>query len=154
MQNHFRFHPVLTLRGWRDVKIRELTCLKICLDHCNCHWDLVARYLGAGKAALWHSDLTSVCFQRWLVTAKHTCTLCMWLCIKWRDVMHGCMVYTERAEMAAVSSGTNHARTKQCCKYAPWVDTQSPLWKDTVTHLELYMTRAQWVCSRAENSAI
>ena len=27
----------------------------------------------------------------WEVTAKHTYTLRMWLCMKW----HGCMVYTE-----------------------------------------------------------
>ena len=27
----------------------------------------------------------------------------------WSDMMHGCMVYTERAEMAAVSCGTSHA---------------------------------------------
>ena len=36
------------------------------------------------------------------VTAKHACTSRMWLCMKW----HGCMVYTERAETAAVSCGT------------------------------------------------
>ena len=27
----------------------------------------------------------------------------------WSDVVHGCMVYTERTEMAAVSCGTSHA---------------------------------------------
>ena len=53
---------------------------------------------------------------RWLVTAKHACTLRMWICMKWRDMVHGCMVYTERAEMAAVSSGTSHVTTKQRCK--------------------------------------
>ena len=26
----------------------------------------------------------------------------MWLCMKGRDMVHGCMVYTERTEMAAV----------------------------------------------------
>ena len=32
---------------------------------------------------------------RWQVTAKHTCTLCMWLWIKWHcKLVHGCMVYT------------------------------------------------------------
>jgi len=29
----------------------------------------------------------------------------------WSDMVHGCMVYTERAEMAAVSCGTSHAST-------------------------------------------
>jgi len=42
---------------------------------------------------------------RWQVTAKHACLLRMWLFTQWRDMMHGCMVYTERAEMAAVSRG-------------------------------------------------
>ena len=42
---------------------------------------------------------------RWQVTAKHAYTLCMWLCMKW----HGCMVYTERTQMAAISCGTSHA---------------------------------------------
>ena len=27
----------------------------------------------------------------------------------WSDMVHSCMVYTERAEMAAVSCGTSHA---------------------------------------------
>ena len=51
---------------------------------------------------------------RWHVTAKHTCTLRMWFCMKW----HGCMVYTERAETAAVSCGTSHASA-----------VSTPLWR-------------------------
>ena len=51
---------------------------------------------------------------RWQVTAKHTCTLRMWFCMKW----HGCMVYTERAETAAVSCGTSHASA-----------VSTPLWR-------------------------
>ena len=45
---------------------------------------------------------------RWQVTAKHAYTLhkCGF---PWSDMVHGCMVYTERAEMAAVSCGTSHA---------------------------------------------
>ena len=64
----------------------------------------------------------------WQVTAKHACALRMWLCMKmnwclmssdvswhirdsfaWSGTVHGYMVYTERAEMAAVSCGTSHA---------------------------------------------
>jgi len=45
---------------------------------------------------------------RWQVTAEHTCTIRTWLCMKWHMV-HGCMVYTERAETAAVSCSTSHA---------------------------------------------
>ena len=37
------------------------------------------------------------------------------------------MVYTERAEMAAVSSATIHVRTKEYCSYTTWVDSQSAL---------------------------
>ena len=45
---------------------------------------------------------------RWQVTAKHTYTLHMWLCMKW----HGAWLYGVHrtcAEMAAVSCGTSHA---------------------------------------------
>ena len=38
---------------------------------------------------------------RWQVTAKHACTLCMWLCMKWRTT----------AVTAAVSCGTSYAST-------------------------------------------
>ena len=41
------------------------------------------------------------------------------------------MVYTERAEMAAVSSGTSHICTKQRRKHATWVAIQYALPKDT-----------------------
>ena len=35
---------------------------------------------------------------RWLVTAKHTCTLPRWLWMKWHcKMVNGCMVYTEHA---------------------------------------------------------
>ena len=51
----------------------------------------------------------------------------MWLCMKRCDTVHGCMVYTERAEMATVSSGTSNVRTKQRCNYTTVVDIQSTL---------------------------
>ena len=35
---------------------------------------------------------------RWQVTAEHACILCKWLCMKWCDTVHGCMVYTEHAD--------------------------------------------------------
>ena len=65
---------------------------------------------------LFHPHVTAVALKRpwsfcqkcrWQVTAKHAYTLHMWLCMKW----HGCMVYTEHAEMEAVSCGTSHAST-------------------------------------------
>ena len=61
---------------------------------------------------------------RWQVTTKHTCTLFMWLCRKWHDMVHGCMVYTECAKMAAVSHGTSHVTIKQHCKHTILVDIQ------------------------------
>ena len=37
--------------------------------------------------------------RRWQVTAKHAYTLRMWLCMTQSYTEHGCMVYTERAEI-------------------------------------------------------
>ena len=54
----------------------------------------------------------SFCLKcRWQVTAKHTYTLRMWLCMKW----HGAWLYGVHrtcAETAAVSCGTSHASIK------------------------------------------
>ena len=53
---------------------------------------------------------------RWQVTAKHTCTLCMWLCMKWHSAwLYG--VHRTCAETAAVWCGTS-------CKYTTLVDIQ------------------------------
>ena len=43
-------------------------------------------------------------------------------------MVHGCMVYTEHAEMAAVSCGTSHATTS--------VDIQKMRHKKLFTHVE------------------
>ena len=59
----------------------------------------------------------------WQVTAKRACTVRTWLCMKWRDRVHGCMMWTERAQqMAAVSQYTSHVRSKERCKYTTWVE--------------------------------
>jgi len=59
---------------------------------------------------LFHPRVTAVARKRprsfcqkcgWQVTAEYACTLRMWLCMKWLDMVHGCMVYTEYAEMVA-----------------------------------------------------
>ena len=39
-------------------------------------------------------------------------------------MVHGCMVYTERAKMAAVSRGISYTTTKQPCKFTTSVDIQ------------------------------
>ena len=66
---------------------------------------------------LFHPHVTAVARKRswsfcqkrwWQVAAKHTYTLCMWLCMKW----HGAWlfgVHRTCAETAAVSCGTSHA---------------------------------------------
>ena len=46
--------------------------------------------------------------RRWQVTAKQAYTLRIHG-FAWSDMVHGCKVYTECAEMAAVSCGTSHA---------------------------------------------
>ena len=52
------------------------------------------------------------------------------------------MVYTERAETAAVSRGTSHlVRTKQHCLYTTWVDIFKTRYKKLVAHLESHATR-------------
>ena len=81
--------------------------------------------------------------------APYVCGLCDVIII-----VHVYMAYTERAEVAAVSSGASRVRTKQRCIYTTWVDDQSPLWKATTTQLESRATRVQCVCLRAENTAI
>ena len=56
-----------------------------------------------------HKRSRSFCQKcRWQVTAKHTYTLHMWLCLKW----HGAWLYGVHrtcAKTAAVSCGTSHA---------------------------------------------
>ena len=76
------------------------------------------------------------------------------LCIKWCDMVQGCMVHTECTVMTAVSSGASHVRTKQRYNYTACVDIQSVLHKATFTCLESHATRAQRVCSKGENSSI
>ena len=55
--------------------------------------------------------------------------VCMWLCMKWRDMAHGCMVYTKRTETSAVSRGTRHVTTEQRCKYNTWVTIENKSYK-------------------------
>ena len=45
--------------------------------------------------------------------------------MKWGDMVHGCIVYTERAETAAVPGGTSHVSTKQHRKSTTSVNIQN-----------------------------
>jgi len=49
--------------------------------------------------------------------------------MKWRDMLYGSMVYTERAVAASGSHGINDVGTKQSCKqaYTALVDIPEPL---------------------------
>ena len=49
------------------------------------------------------------------------------------DTVHGCVVYTEHTEMAAVSRGTSHA---SAVKYPTSVDISKKCHKKLVTHVE------------------
>ena len=84
---------------------------------------------------------------RWQVTAKHTYTLCIWICIKW----HGAWLYGVHRTLPDGSSFMWH-QPCQCCKYITSVDNQ----KRAIKRYSLMQNhmRAQWVCSRAENSGI
>ena len=73
---------------------------------------------------------TSLSFCRWCrrqVTNKHTCTVRMWLCMKWRSMVHDCMVHTECADTAPVSCGTSHVTIKQRCPRSTSEDIQKAL---------------------------
>ena len=100
----------------------ELTLLYVSW-HCKWKW----RQTGKGEFSsswstillfqyLFHPHITAVVRKRsqslcqncrWQVTDnRHTLYVCSFA---WSDMVHGCMVYTERAETAAVSCGTSHA---------------------------------------------
>ena len=65
------------------------------------------------------------------------------------DIIHGCMVYGERAETAVVSRGTSHVTTKQCCKYTAWVIVKTCC-KNLLSLNQIHRQER----SRTENSAI
>ena len=69
---------------------------------------------------------------------------------------HGpcCMVYTERAETAAVSRGTGHVTTKHRCKYTTSADTQNRAVRKVVTHLESHMRLARSESCRERGLAL
>ena len=74
----------------------------------------------------------------------------------WSYMVHGCMVYTERAEMAAVSCGTSHASAVSTPLRWIFKKKKKKKKKRAIKNYSLMQNhmRAQWVCSRAENSAI
>ena len=51
-------------------------------------------------------------FKRTFILIRQMQNMCKFS-LKTRSMLHGCMVCTEHAKTAAVSSGTNHVTTKQ-----------------------------------------
>ena len=85
---------------------------------------------------------------RWQVTAKHVCILRIWFCMKW----HGAWLYGVHRTRRDDSSFMWH-QPCQRCKYTTSVDIQKTRYKKKRASHSCRM-RVQWVCSRAENSAI
>ena len=109
------------LECWtRDWKVTDLSPCRssgrIFFSRVNFLCWLLFRYLFHPRVtAVARKRSQSFCQKcRWQVTAKHACTLHMWLCMKWwSDTVYVYMVYTntEHAEMAAVSRGISHVGT-------------------------------------------
>ena len=85
---------------------------------------------------------------RWQVTAKHTCTLCMWLCMKW----HGAWLYGVHNMHQDGGSFMWH-QPCQRCKYTTSVDTEKRRYKELVNHVPLHANAVN-LLERAENNAI
>ena len=97
---------------------------------------------------------------RWQFTAKHTYTLPMRLWLKWLcKLVLGWMVYTKPAPRQQQFHVVPARRQpKSAYQYTTSVDIKNARYKKEkkmrVTYSESDATCAQWVCSRAENSAI
>ena len=73
-----------------------------------------------------------------------------------RDTVDWCMAVwcTQKSLCGDGSNFHVTPATEHLNSAATLVDTQNVLYKAMVTHLEFNMTRMQWVCSEAGNSAI
>ena len=73
----------------------------------------------------------------WQVTAKHTCTLRMWLCMKQHDAWSYGVYRTLR-------DGSNFTWHQPCqhCKYPTLVDIQKRATRKLVTHVKSHMSAA------------
>ena len=69
------------------------------------------------------------------------------------DTVNWYMVLWRTQNLHKNGSSFSHITTEQCCNHFS-VDIQSALCKATVTRLELHMTKVQWVCLEAQNSAV
>ena len=81
--------------------------------------------------------------RRWQVTAKHTYTLRMWVCMKW----HGAWLYGVHRTCRDGSSFLWH-QPCQCCKYTTSVDIQKMCYKKLFTHVESRVSAVSLLKSR------
>ena len=86
----------------------------------------------------------------------HTPYLCGF---KWSDTVTWCMVewWTQNLRRSgSISRGTSHATTTERYQYTTSVDINNTRYKRIQSLIQNHkpMQCAQWVCSRAENSAI
>ena len=94
---------------------------------------------------LFHPRVTAVACKRsrsfcqkcrWQVTAKHTCTLHMWLWMKWRsELVHGCMLCTElaqRRQQFRIVPAMQQPNSAAVSTPLQWI-FKNTLWKATVT---------------------
>ena len=98
----------------RDWKVGSNPCWsgrRIFFSGVNFLWWLLFQYLfHPPVTTLAHKRSRSFCQKcRWQVTVKYTCTVWYVCGFAWSDMVHGCMVSTEHADMAAVSCGASHA---------------------------------------------
>ena len=79
----------------------------------------------------------------WQVTAKHACTLRMWLCMKWRGIWWMVVWCTQNApRTAAVSRAASHITTKQRCKMHHSSGYSKTRHNNRITHSENIATKS------------
>ena len=107
----------------------ELEVVLMCLEDLP---DDISEYIyyfslfNPSVTAVAHKISWSFCQKcRRQVTAQHTCTLGIWLYMKWCDMVHGCMAYTEQHQFH--KAPCSHVTTKQHCKSTISVNIQNVL---------------------------
>ena len=106
---------------------------RIFFSRVNFLWWLLFRYpLHLRVTAVAHKRSRSFCEKcRWQVTAKHTGTLHMWLCMKW----HGAWLYGVHRTRRDGSSFLWH-QPCQRCKYTTFGGYSKTRYKKLTTHIE------------------
>ena len=151
INRNFNVHTICRIVTWTTWSNPCWRCGGLFFSRVNVLCWLLFRY------AL-HPHVTAVARKRsrsfcqkcrlWQVTAKHTSTLRMWLCMKW----HGAWLYGVHRtciKTAAVSCGTSHASAVSTSLWR----ILKKRYKKLVTHVEPHASTVS-LLKRAENSAI